>query len=98
MADKSCLFFAHYRINNVETFGFITSPKSFTGTGLGRQLDHGFTSVRPVQPPSSAVGLPVAGYADPSRTSVRHRLAASSATGLPVFGYTDPCHTSLTPV
>jgi len=55
---------------NVETFGFITSPISIEGTGLGLQFDHGFTSVRPVQPPSSAVGSPVVGYADPPRTSL----------------------------
>ena len=77
--------------------GFITSPKSFTGTGLGRQFDHGFTSVRPVQPPSSAVGLPVAGYADPSRTSVRPRLAASSTIGLPVVAIPTPLTPHLRP-
>ena len=95
MADKSLhtnlqdLSIFTTRIN-VETFGFITSPISFEGTGLGLQFDHGFTSVRPVQPPSSAVGSPVLGYAGPPSYLTYARSNFKTLLGLPVVAKPTP--------
>jgi len=69
LTNLTCQFFPLESMLRLSDF-YYKSNISFTGTGLGRQFDHGFTSVRPVQPPSSAVGSPVVGYADPSHTSL----------------------------